>query len=120
MLPFEPEPIESLRSRYAAALEKAYEATNAITDPSSTPGNNRSHVFDFEDGIRLIVSRDYYKAQQVTHVSASFNGSNKTNAKKFIEDARQCFLQLSGKDLPDRTFITANGIPHWFIDTELN
>jgi len=62
-LPFEPEPIESLRQRYPEALKKIWSVVEIETglaenENTDRPGLHRKHIFDFEDGWRLIVSKE--------------------------------------------------------------
>ena len=52
MLPFRPETLVQLRERIPAALERAYGARER-----AAPWKDKAHVFDFESGLRLIVSR---------------------------------------------------------------
>jgi hypothetical protein len=59
-LPYEPEPVASMQARFTLAIDPiiAVERVWAGLDPR--PGEQRRHVFDFEDGLRLIVSRETY------------------------------------------------------------
>jgi hypothetical protein len=52
MLPFQPEPIWQLQSRYKDALLPIYGTRGMLLHP---PSLQRAHVFDSEDGLRLIV-----------------------------------------------------------------
>jgi hypothetical protein len=54
-LAFQPEPKETLHARFAAALSPGY--LRSIR-PQDAPGLNRKHVFDMEDGVRMVVSLD--------------------------------------------------------------
>lgn len=59
---FQPEPIDKLKSRYARAIAKAWPDPTYIEDAESyfentRPGIMREHVFDFEDGTRLVISK---------------------------------------------------------------
>ena len=54
MLPFEPESVESMKARYPAAV--ADDAICRVIDGKvvgKRPGEQRRHVFDFADGLRL-------------------------------------------------------------------
>lgn len=74
-LPLEPEPIEVLRARFGDALRRSYGPQEIERDPEADgPGLHREHVFDFTDGLRLIVSYDHLDQSQpepILHVSAS-------------------------------------------------
>ena len=66
------EPLDSLRARYAKALEFVYDV-QAIVDGGIHPGECAANVFDFEDGLRFIISRERTEDGEVMiHVSASF------------------------------------------------
>lgn len=74
MLPFEPESIEELKARYTDAIQEVFNPIEVAEDPDLSPGKRRKHVFDFEDGLRLIVSVDQLDSSafpRVTHYSAS-------------------------------------------------
>lgn len=74
MLPFEPESTEELKARYDEALQEVFDPREVANDPDLSPGKKREHVFDFEDGVRLIVSVDQIDKKvkpRITHYSAS-------------------------------------------------
>ncbi len=52
MLPFMPQTLDQLRERIPEALRPLYGARD-----KSKPWMNRGHVFDFESGLRLVVTR---------------------------------------------------------------
>lgn len=60
MLPFEPESLESMRLRLLAAISCVYDADEIEKHNGIRPGEQRQHVFDFENGIRCICSLDRY------------------------------------------------------------
>ena len=52
--PFEPEPLAFLRQRFDRAMEGEYRIGRKSTKPCP-PDSLRRHVFDFLDGLRLVV-----------------------------------------------------------------
>jgi hypothetical protein len=72
MLEFEPEPMAKLKERYPLAIKDIYDVLAVHFNNMQRPGEKREHVFDFQDGMRLIVSKDKMpgKAPYV-HFSAS-------------------------------------------------
>lgn len=124
MLPFKPQPIDTLKARYPAALRKVFDCTKGV--PRPRPGELYSLVFDCEDGIRLIISRDRETESDVfLHVSASFvegyplwdalKGSGEAGQKRFIEMVEERFRVISGDDEPldFHGFSAGKLVPHW-------
>jgi len=73
-LPFLPEPLAKLRSRYRATLIKVFDCRSGVPQPG--PGQLRGHVFDFPSGMRLVISRERIsETEQRLHLSASFASS---------------------------------------------
>lgn len=119
MLEFAPEPMESLKSRYANALKKVWIPDVEMSD---RPGLRRENVFDGENGIRLIISKE--KADAITtviHFSASvtdhFKKSNIATASMLLEEFVKQFREISGdrKSIIRMNFISDGGIPHFII-----
>jgi hypothetical protein len=72
VIPRKPESIEALKARYSKALERLYDVeiisgNNYEGRPSLYP----EHIFDFQDGFRLIISREKYDDRMFVHVSGS-------------------------------------------------
>lgn len=75
MLPVQPETIAQAKARLQQALIPVYDGLEYLTGTATKPrpGVLRKHVFDFHDGMRLIISRDISSANNkpAVHVSAS-------------------------------------------------
>lgn len=85
MLPFEPEPTIVLKARYSEALKDVYDPKEIAANPELAPSKKRKHVFDFEDGLRLIVSVDKNGMNRLTHYSVSMYPTNFfTDGAKFL------------------------------------
>ena len=69
-LPFCPQTPEELASRFDRALDQVY-TLDEVQPGVCAPGMNRDHVFDYPDGMRVIVSldRDPWFAPAFLHVS---------------------------------------------------
>lgn len=133
MLPFEPQHMNSARNRYAAALDDLYDHKDPATFVGvSRPGTQRRHVFDFPDGLRLIVSRERTTLGEVfIHLSASWHPGTTMDVSMSMalgtggeEDAKKHFtgraverwrdLAFVGREHPvDLIAWTPKGIPHW-------
>jgi len=93
-IPFEPESIESARARLWKALEKVFNAH--IGDSLSVLPRKelRRYVFDFDDGLRMIVTRDIEEPGNppVVHVSCSVVGDEAV--ARVIAGGRDAYLLL--------------------------
>lgn len=123
MLPFKPESMEALRSRYHAALVPVFDCRKGV--PRPRPGELRGHVFDCADGLRLIVSRDRESdAELFLHLSASLTpglplydklARGGVSKRQFIKLVLARFREVSGdyKPLELAGFSSGKGVPHW-------
>jgi len=122
-LPFAPESLARLRSRYRAALIKVFDCRRGVPYPQ--PSQLRGHVFDFEDGMRMVISRERVsETEQWLHMSTSFVPGTKNGnllkrraltKEQFLELALETFAKLSHDHGP-LEFIALTGekgIPHW-------
>jgi hypothetical protein len=73
-VPFAPEPLARLRGRYSAALNPLVDHRDVGRgDWGPPPSGDAPHVFDTEDGMRLIVSRErFLDGREGVHISVSF------------------------------------------------
>lgn len=70
-LPFEPQTEAQIVARFHLAMTPEYEVLEVAKHPGSEPSKLRQHVFDFEDGIRMIASIDYGQGTRWLHLSFS-------------------------------------------------
>jgi hypothetical protein len=128
------ESLAVLRARYAAALEHVYDV-EAIRRGAVRPGEVAANVFDFEDGLRLIVSRERYPDGEILlHFSASFLPKCRMAdelrqqatvfgldgdqlLQRWLADVPRRFVELSGDGRPLRFLgMSDHKIPHWVIE----
>lgn len=57
-LRFKPQPDTELAARVKDALPDVYDVEVVLRDLMNAPGTKPRHVFDFGDGLRMIISRD--------------------------------------------------------------
>lgn len=138
MLPHEPEPLERLQARFAKALEPVYDVCLIAQGWQTRPGAYRRHLFDFEDGLRLLVSRerlplmgpDGRTAAVHLHVSASFEAglalerdlvrrlkrdhAHRVVTRWFVPLVERRFAQLSDVPLIFHGLSSEKGVAHWF------
>jgi hypothetical protein len=125
-LPFHPEDPELLWARYPAALTRVFRAEE-IAAGGERPGELRVHVFDWPDGLRMIISReDVGTGRAVLHVSASFEPgtplfhdmmNQPDPLSSLLELVPVRFRELSGDDRPLlMAAIDLNAMtPHWVM-----
>ena len=132
---YDPRPLPELQARYAAALEHVFDAQRIKTAGAIRPGECAANVFDFEDGLRLICSRERMPAGEIVlHVSASFRSDSSMAwrmRKQLRKLSRSELLEAWSDGIParwqelaqDRRTLVFIGwsdrfIPHWHIVLE--
>jgi hypothetical protein len=124
-LPYEPEPLEALRARYAAALEPLYDQLSVASERQPVPSGLRPHVLDGEDGLRLMVSREQTPdGRIVIHLSASIHPASAlywnvragiVSPQDFLDSVVARWRVLSDSTARARLIgISQKGCPHWF------
>lgn len=72
MLPFQPESMESAKARFRVIFA-AHRVVMESSPPVVHPALDRNHVFDFEDGVRMIATVEKFDdGQKLLHVSFSW------------------------------------------------
>lgn len=134
MISFRPRSVDQQRLRYSTALVKIYDMLEVELHPSIAPGGKPEHVFDFEDGLTLIISRERTPhGQVVTHCSASSHSSTPVNLELAMRsehesprDAVVWFLRFAVERWRELGLFThepkfigfseGKGIPHWHLE----
>ena len=113
-LPHVAESLEKLKARYSDAILITWLPSETMVD---RPGLHREHVFDFDQGIRLIISKEIIKQygnKEYLHFSASADpkiwGEEEQN---FLRVAHICITELSGLSSLNYLGLSKGGIPHW-------
>ena len=73
MLPTEPETFEQIKARFVEAIREPVDLESVRAGTRKPPSGERKHVFDFEDGMRMIVSVDLIVDTYFLHISVSGN-----------------------------------------------
>lgn len=132
MIAFVPESEDRLRSRFAEAIRSVHDPESMALGVQERPGEMRRNVFDFHDGLRLIVSRDAIPHPTV-HLSASVcpntaayqriayqvrRRGHAAAMEEFRSAAEDRFRSISGESRPLTFlgFFPGKGIPHWLIE----
>jgi hypothetical protein len=119
---FLPESVGKMKKRYGKAVERVLDFTCAETSPKAP---ERRNIFDFQNGLRIVVSRDRDAEGLCLHVSASMAtaGTLSTSVMmglwkrdEFWAGMLQQYREISGDkgsfeeaDLPPRF----SGVAHW-------
>lgn len=131
--PLHPEAVDQMRERYPAALERTFQyGPKGDQWPTKGPWEYPEQRFDFEDGMRLMVSRDAFGDRVDLHVSASIFPGTKLWRELEHQDGfgmlSQMFFKLLVEDrykalsgdvqpLPFNGFTSTakgfKGTPHW-------
>lgn len=111
---FEPEPDELLKSRFPAALRKVWNPDLAYMD---RPGLHREHVFDFDCGLRMIISRDRLKPDEAPiHISVSWIENLPVTIEEATKQVEEKYKILGGTGSVKFIGLSDNGVPHFFIE----
>ena len=131
-LPFNPEPLVALQARYPRALEVVYDQQEIAERGGIRPGQVPANIFDFDDGLKLIVSRERdLDDDAILHLCASFlsvrriadefrlltlTRSTESVFAEWLRDVPHRFRELSNDSRPIRFLgCSENGVPHWII-----
>jgi hypothetical protein len=132
-VPNTPEPLRNLQDRYHKAVAYIY-SVDSIREGAIRPGEIAANVFDFEDGLRLIISRECCEGFNgtVIHFTASFPSdcqiANEMRSKlariskdtlfwEFINSVPGRFAELSGDHRKAVLVgVSSGAIPHWVIE----
>ena len=71
MLDYDPQPLGKMKARFLQAVEFPVDSEAVLSGRRLPPSSERKHVFDFEDGMRIIVSIDKMDNRYFMHCSAS-------------------------------------------------
>lgn len=113
------------QQRWHKAVARIWDFTqlNPNEVPSERPGINPDHVFDFHDGLRLIVSTEQCPFGTYLHVSASFRPRSKLyerckHGKLSIDVAislvKERVWYVGGQEIHFAFLSPEKGVPHFF------
>lgn len=122
-VPLRPESIEQLRARYPQAIAEMIQQLDVLAGAKPAPSGDPVHVFDTEDGLRLIISLEQTPKGRVgVHLSASFHNTLHTLERCSTLDALVCWIGDSWRAIAGSTRIpeflgmSEGGIPHFFVE----
>ena len=127
-LAWSPEPLATLQARYTDAVTEIYGHDRIVTGWQQRVGAQRKHVFDFEDGLRLIVSRHRFPNHRVgiaisgsivpsteVHTSLLPHGAEAGDQMCRIVQERWRVLSGSTRDPELLGWSTGKGVPHFVV-----
>lgn len=121
-LPFQPETIEQIKARWSLALVGVYDQQLCANGDQIAPGAQRRHVFDFEDGLRVVASVD-----RIVHGRAGGRHSDELHLSfgmyrpigNFMERAQEV-ISMFVNQRPLTMFKTDRATHFWFeLPTEV-
>lgn len=86
-LQFVPEPVDHLIARFHEALEPTYDAQEIADRKVTSPGQQRKHVFDFEDGVRCVASHEVHNGRKVLHMCFNLSANSYVRVDNFARVA---------------------------------
>lgn len=125
-LPFEPTPIGDARDRFWRALVREYSATDGPLG-GDRPGQHRDNVFDFHNGLRMIVSRDVFKQGEQARIHVSASAEPDSHLFESIAHGLELSTFRDGHVIPileeisqynvviEVEKLTETNIPHWIV-----
>lgn len=125
---FTPRPFEELKAKYPKAIERVYDVEMVEIGIINRPGESEEHYFDWEDGVRMIISKEDAVCGEHIHISASLQkgqlydnflsmGMGHAQVIKELQSiCEEKFRSLSDCTL-DMHFIvvTDHGVLHWRV-----
>jgi len=126
MLPFEPQEMKTMMARYHEAVKETNDVELIAAGKAPVPSKDRKHVFDFPDGLRVIVSVDKVGVDLRLHVSCSGNDEYVKDSgveisknldlffQEVKEKARNRISEMRGEPLPlrEEQFVLDHGVLH--------
>lgn len=119
MLDIMPETFDQIKARFPFALEQPIEVSEVAQGKVLAASKRRTNVFDFDDGMRMVVSIDKSEDSQFLHVSASgteeyAKGIRDEGLDGFVEDVILRLFGLIGKEQPGnaQVMLTEEGVLH--------
>lgn len=124
--PWFPLPLAQLQANYLGALVRVYDQRAVDAGAADDPG--AAHVFDCEDGLRLVVMRERTEDGWIAiHLSAGLGAPGELStwldarpagmrAQTFLAVAVARWREISGDTRTPMTLAgtSASGVPHWF------
>ncbi len=119
-LPFEPESLKDIKERFADALRPDVEVGAVLAGLVKRPGQLRKHVFDFKDGMRMIVSMDRAGEERAVHVSFSSHRpiKRRSDYEKFCAKMKERLEELAGRAVEPLERKMSNAAIHFAFKPE--
>lgn len=130
-VPVNAQSLDRLKKRFKLAIAPTYDAKLIESGRQRAPSGLFQHVFDFKNGLRMIISRDKHLIgpEPVIHFSASISPDTplEKDLSRFDDGkdgVRQAFLRISVESFRSISGSSAEikligwsigGIPHWYL-----
>ena len=115
-LPFEPELTEFLRNRFLEATKNIYDSVDIERLKQERFSKDRKHVFDFQDGVRFVVSKERVHGEIFLHINVSFPSGDEIRGKELVEMVMRRVYEIRGKNVPGNILaFEASGRAHFLF-----
>lgn len=123
MLPPDPKSVDEHTARWPLAVADVWDYRGELPPDTDRPGLHPDHLFDFRDGLRLLVSTDRYDFGDFLHVSASCQPDSpiwhrvvrrELTRNGLLEEVRSIVLGIGGRAVSLGYWSEMRGIPHLF------
>lgn len=115
LLKWEPESREAMKARFTAALSPDIDFQAVARGEQNPPGMDRKHVFDLEEGVRMIVSIDSEENNRLLHMSFGLPPwSLVPDIEALKKLAFQIKVEMLGLDEPVEQFVTRRAFHLFF------
>lgn len=121
-VPVEPQPLDVLKARYPAAVRELIVQMDIVAGKRDAPSGEPAHVFDTEDGLRLIVSLERLPNSIVgTHISLSFHSIEAScrlapTFHALVDLVRERWRALSGSALTPQFVANTSNVLHFWVE----
>jgi hypothetical protein len=98
MLLFQPENVDALKARFEKALTPIY-TMDGLRKGVPRPYEQRKHVFDYDDGTRLVVSHEMLGKRVYLHCTGSMDRRCQIRSENFDNVCYTKICALAGRTL---------------------
>lgn len=115
MMPFQPESEDKLKVKFPMAIEHVY-TVQGMRAGEQRAGEQRKHIFDYEDGTRLVISHERLGDRLYLHCTGSMDRRSQIKAGNFKDVCYVKVCALAGRKLNVLQVDTENVAVHLLLE----